>query len=385
MDFEVRESPEMAAFRQEVRAWLEAYPSPYSSISVEGAFLSPQVQEWARTFQHRLAERGWAAPSWPTEYGGGGLTPAHADVVREELDSHGIPPLYESNRQAAAAILAWGSEGQQRRFIPPLLRGDATAWNLLGDWGALADPDSVAASAVKDGDFYIVSGEQALHGGPGLPTYLCTLAITEPSAPSRRRLGAFLIPANLPGISMAEVETVAQRGQRAVTMDQVRVPLEYRIGEEGEGWLVAQSALDTEAGAERDLRQQQALADKLVQYCQETSRGGKPLLQHQGVMDLVAEAYINTHVLRLLFLRNRWLGSSGRQLPQQAGQYTLMADANRLRLATLMLETMGPYALLNDQIWGPLEGGAEALQRSSLSAASPQWYRHVYPPSIDPR
>lgn len=384
MDFEVREGPEMAGFRQGVRGWLEAHRPPHSPISRESAFRSQPAREWARAFQRQLAERGWAAPSWPAEYGGGGLTPAHADVVREELDSRGIPPLYENNRQAAAAILAWGSEGQRRRFIPPLLRGDATAWNLLGDWAALADPDSVAASAVKDGDFYVVSGGQVLHGGPGLPSYLCTLAVTEPSAPSRRRLGAFLIPANLPGISIAEVETIAQPGQRSVTMDQVRVPLEYRIGDEGDGWMVAQSALATEASAERDLQEQRSLAERLVQYCQETSRGGKPLLQHSGVMDLVVEAYIHTHVLRLLHLKNKWLRSSGRAMPYQAEQYALMADANRLRLATIMLDTMGPFALVNDKTWGPLEGAAEALQRASLSGASPLWYRHAYPPSIDP-
>lgn len=380
MDFEVREGPEMAAFRKEVRSWLEAHRPPYSPASVEGAVLSQPVQEWARAFQHRLVDRGWAAPSWPTAYGGGGLTPAHADVVREELDSRGIPPLYETNRQVAAAILAWGGEGQRQRFIPALLRGDATAWNLLGDWEALADPGSVASSAVKDGDFYIVSGAQVFHGGPGLPTYLCTLAVTEPSARSRRRLGAFLIPANLPGISIAEVETVAQRSQRSVTMDQVRVPLEYRIGDEGDGWMVAHSAVDTEAFAERDLREQQALAENLVQYCRETSRGGKPLLQHQDVMSLVVEVYMNTHVLSLLFLRDKWLRSGGRQMPYQADQYAMMADANRLRLAAIMLDTMGPFALLNDKMWGPLEGGAEALQRTSLSASLPRWYRHADPP-----
>lgn len=371
MDFAVQQDPGMEGFRQEVSAWLDAHAPMGVRVPLEGALATPEVREWAGRFQRQLADLGWVVPSWPRAYGGGGLSPDHDMIVREELDSRSVPQLYETNRRVAAAILAWGSEQQRQRFLALLLRGDVTAWRPLADTEAVADPESVCTQAVKDGDVYFVSGAQVYFGEPKDPTYLWTLAVTDPDAPAHRRLGAFLIPADLPGITTIHLETVARGGQHSVTLERVPVPVEYRIGDENDGWAVAQSALETEVDADRSVREQQTLVAKLAQYCKETLRGSRPLSQYQEVQERVAEAYINTQVLRLVALRNKWIRSSGQKMTYQGAQYALLAKSMRLRLADTMLETMGPFALVSDREWAPMEGEAEGFQRTSLPGVNP--------------
>lgn len=371
MDFDDQSSPALGTFRQDVRSWLRDHAWSGSRTALVGDPVSSEALSWAFDFQRRLADQGWAVPSWSPQYGGGGLTTEHDVAVREEMDVAGVPPLFETNLHVAAAVMAWGGEMQRRRFLRPLLRGDLSAWRSTTEADAVADPEAVRTRAERDGDDYIVTGHEPFFGGPGEPTHVWTLAVTTPDAPPHLRLSAFLIPVDLPGVAVSEAGTVAGGARRAVALEEVRVPVECRIGEEGDGWAAAQSSLETEAEAERETREQRVMVADLVRYTRETLRGRQPLFQYQHVRQKVVESYIDTHVLRLLALRNRWMRSEGQETTYHAAQYALMAKGKRLRLAGAMLETMGPYTLLSDTKWAPMNGEAEAFQRASLPGAKP--------------
>ncbi|MBI4497267.1 MAG: acyl-CoA dehydrogenase family protein [Chloroflexi bacterium] len=371
MNFAVEDSPELAAFRRHVGAWLDAHVPPEVRMSRERARRAPQAREWVRGLQRQLADQGWAAPSWPQAYGGGGLSPAHDRVVREELDARQVPQLYEASLGVAAAILSCGSERQRQRLVRPLLRGESAAWRAVGEADAVADPETVTLQAVKDGDVYLVSGEEVCWGDPDGPTYLWVLAVTDPDAPARRRLSAFLIPVGLPGLASSDRATIAPGGQRTMALEQVAVPVEYRIGDEGDGWLVVQSAFPVDGDADRVLQEQQGFVGMLVRYCRERLQGRQPAYQYYETEERMAEAYIDAQVLRVLALRNRWRSSQSEATTYHGAQFVLLAQAMRERLATAMVEVMGPLALLDDPEWAPMHGEMEAWQRASLPGVSP--------------
>ena len=371
MDFDDQSSPALEAFRQDVRSWVRDQAWTGSRTALTNDPIPSEALAWAFDFQRSLADRGWAVPSWSPRHGGGGLTTEHDVVLRQELGAAGVPPLFETNLQVAATVLAWGGEMQRRRHLRPLLRGDHGAWRSTTEADAVADPENVRARAERDGDDYIVTGGSPFFGGPGEPTHLWTLAVTEPDAPPHLSLSAFLIPVDLSGVAVSEAGAVAGEARRGISLQEVRVPVECRIGEEGDGWAAAQSSLETEAEAERETREQHVMVADLIRYTKETLRGRQPLFQYKHVRLKVVESYIETHVLRLLSLRNRWMRSEGQETTYHAAQYALMAKGKRLRLASTMLETMGPYTLLSDQKWAPMNGEAEAFQRASLPGAKP--------------
>jgi alkylation response protein AidB-like acyl-CoA dehydrogenase len=371
VDFEFQPSQALEGFRREIRSWFDdnvpdGLPAhrPQDASSAVGP-------DRVRDLQRRLADMGWAVPSWPREFGGGGLTPDHDTVLREEMDASGIPPLFENNLQVATAVMAWGDDAQRARFLRPLLRGDFTAWRSAGEADAVSDPETVSTVAVKDGDDYIVSGEGLFYGDLGGPSHFWVLAVTNPEAPAHLRLSAFLVPANLLGLLVSEAETMAGGARQRAAMDGVRVSVDLRIGEEGVGWAVAQSSLETEADADREVREQRVLVAKLVGYTKNTLRGRQPLFQYKQVRQKVVESYIDAHVLRLLSLRNQWMRREGVQTTYHSAQYAIMAKGGKLKLASTMLETMGPYSLLSDHQWAPMNGEAEAFQRASLPGAKP--------------
>src|SRR5712691_9831268 len=112
MDFDDRYDAELEAFRRDVRNWLDANVPQYIQKPGDG-LSSSEVVEWHRYFQAQLADQGWVSPSWPLEYGGGGLTPTHDLIVQHELQAYNVPILYGSNRSVGSAILAWGAMSQK--------------------------------------------------------------------------------------------------------------------------------------------------------------------------------------------------------------------------------------------------------------------------------
>src|SRR5262249_49581581 len=162
-------------------------------------------------------------------------------------------------------VLRAGSEGQRGLLVRPLLRGDATAWRSLADAGAVVDEESAPLQALRDGDVYIVTGEAVFAGGPGAPDYLWTLAVTDSEALPAARLSAFLIPAAADGIVARPLETVAAGCRASMTFNSVLVPLDHRIGREGEGAHVSRQELATDTVADRLLAQQRALVSRLAE------------------------------------------------------------------------------------------------------------------------
>lgn len=370
MDFELNYSAEQQAFRQDVRAWLEVnLPKEFEdSVPPDQQDYAPEHFEFAREFRKKLGAVGWLAPTWPKEQGGGGLTVAHQIVLEEELAKHNIPAVGDLGLTLGApAINAWGTDEQKKRFIPPILKGEIVVWQVFTEPGAGSDLASLKTRAVEDGDDFVINGNKIFVGQKYTADYLYTLAVTDPEAPRHQNIGAFIIPAETPGVTVHHLDLMAGGGKRAIFFDDVRVPKENLIGGRGQGWWVAQTTLELEHGGGGAATPRDQLVDQLIDYARTTVRNGKRLGDDPDVRKRLVEAYIRAERIRLIGLRNYWQRNAGIKQTYEGSQFSLTRKRFMPDLATIMLEVLGPQALVKDRKWAPARAEFENWQRQSTA------------------
>lgn len=372
MDFAVRYSDEQQGFRTEVCAWLDANidRTMEESIPPDVERLNDEQFRWGRAFRERLGAKGWLAPTWPEEYGGGGLSPAHQVVLDEELTKRHIPNIHDLGLSLGApAINHWGTDEQKRRFLPGILTGKLITWQVFTEPEAGSDLASLKTRAVEDGDDYVLNGNKIFVGARHQADYLYTLAVTDPTAPRHQNISAFMVPAGAPGLTMTHLDLIAGGGKRMIYFEDVRVPRENLIGGEagrGKGWWVAQTTLELEhGGSGRVVRE--PLVDKFIAYCKETKRHGKAISSDARNRQVLAEIYIRSHVGRLLGTRNYWMRTTGKKFSYEGSQFSLWGKTFQPWLAKQVREVAGPYASLDDPELGAIAAEMENQQRQSIA------------------
>jgi alkylation response protein AidB-like acyl-CoA dehydrogenase len=342
--------------------------------------MSLEDHKWAKQFREKMGEKGWLFPTWPKEYGGGGLPVEYDVVIQEEVAKRRVPRFMPSELMAAA-IMVWGTEEQKQGLVTPMLQGKMGTFQLFTEPSSGSDLASLRTKAVKDGDDWIITGEKVFvgeHSGSKLgpqeePNVLdevdemFTLAITDPQAPRHRNMGYFIVPANLPGITFQKLDLLADWGKMQIYLDNVRVPGNRLIGAAGQGWQVAQTSLELEHGGGGQVVSRDYAAEQLVQYARETGKLKDPHLMH-AVMD----AHIDAEIGRLIGLRNYWMYENKQEMSYHGSQNSLWRKESALRIADNMREVAGLTALLdrNDEK-SPFFGEFEHFQRDSLVRAHP--------------
>src|SRR5262249_50145731 len=147
---------------------------------------------------------------------------------------------------AVAPLFIYGTEEQKQRFLKPLLMGEVIVWQLWTEPDSGVDLASIKMRATPAGDDFVFNGVKNYISGIYEPDWLNTLVVTDPDAPRHANLGQFYVPANLPGISWEYQDLIVKGGQHFVFFNDVRVPREYLIGGETQGWRVTQSSLELE-------------------------------------------------------------------------------------------------------------------------------------------
>lgn len=246
MDFAEKYTSEQQAFRVAVRAWLWENMPKNIDIPQEGSPLDTATQERIKAFRRKLGDQGWLAPSWPKEYGGGGLSPAMEVIIQDELRKLKMPSMGDSHRWIPA-MMVWGTEEQKRRFVPPALRGEIITWQAFNEPNAGSDLASVRTQAVAEGSNYRITGEKAFITGRFDPDYLWLLAVTNPQRPPRLNLGVFMVDARLSGI-LIKTQRLLMGSERRVYLDNVLVQADSLVGSLYQGWEIAQTILEQERG-----------------------------------------------------------------------------------------------------------------------------------------
>ncbi len=351
MDFSLQpDTPEISVFRREVRDWLEDNMRGAEGLRWSASWSTRENEEeykFRRELGHKLGEKGWLFPMFPVEYGGAGLTTDHQLVVETEINRYGINlshVFYTLARIVAPVVLKWGSEEQKREFLPPIVRGEVSVWQVLTEPQGGSDVANCQTKAIRDGDHYVVTGQKVMVGHHHPPDFLWTLVCTDPSRPRHENLGWLHIPADLPGITIQHMYLMMGI-KNAVFFDGVRVPARYLVGGENNGWRVANTHLELEHGGEGRVGVD-PLVERVVEYCQEMRVDGKPLMEDTSIRDIIADMMIEIHTVSLFARRNFWHRFVREPHPYGGAQFRYYQRMARLRNGERLQQIMGYDALV---------------------------------------
>jgi alkylation response protein AidB-like acyl-CoA dehydrogenase len=242
---------EAEAFRERTRAWLsEHVPAEWNDARME-LDEDRQVQI-RRDWDHTLYEAGLAGLSWPTEYGGCGLSTLEIVIFNEECARAGAPEgLGRIGRLLTGpTLIAAGSDEQQRRYLPGIISGTETWCQGFSEPEAGSDLANVSTRAVRDGSGYRISGQKIWTSFAHYADRCLMLAKTSPEGRRHHNLSMFLVDMNQPGIDISSIEQISgARDFNEVRFDGVYVDDADLVGEENEGWRVAMTVLGNERGA----------------------------------------------------------------------------------------------------------------------------------------
>ncbi len=270
MDFEIHYTDEQQQFREALRAWLDGNAPRDLAIPPGNTSLDKETQQALRDFRCKLGAKGWLAPSWPIEWGGGGLHPGLETVFQEEIGRLNLPSIGNSQRWIPP-LLIWGTPEQKELYVPPALRGETVVWQLFAEWETGSDLASIKTHAVRDGGEWVVNGSKAFVMARFDPDYLWTLAVTDVTRPSRLNLGVFMIDANSPGISVSR-QDMLMGSDSHIELEDVRVPADCLIGHQYQGWEIAQATTGGGRGAYLILRSDDETVRSVEEFLRQQSK-----------------------------------------------------------------------------------------------------------------
>ena len=246
MDFTI--DPADEAFRDEVRAFIsKALPKDISRRVLRGYH---QRQEDMRRWTAALQEKGWSAPGWPVKYGGPGWSPLRRLIFEEETFRAGAPALSTLGVSLVGPVIyTFGSEAQKARYLPGILSGKEFWAQGFSEPGAGSDLASLRTRAKREGDHYIINGHKTWSSEAHWAQNIFLLARTNPDAKPQEGISFLLLPADTPGVTITPIPDIGAGGHHSLNemfFDQVKVPADSLVGEEGKGWSYAKFLLDNE-------------------------------------------------------------------------------------------------------------------------------------------
>ena len=369
MDFALPYTEEQERFRKEVRSWLEENIPQERRETIDSR---DQTEEYARFWREKpkdLAKKGWLFPTFPTEYGGGGLTGEHETILQEEFHRAGVPgSLTTDTAWALPALLVWATEEQKQRWLVPFLTGEQIGWEKLTEPHSGADLADYQSRAVRDGDDWLLTGQNVFitgrHSAPH-PDWIYGPMLTDPDSSRHRNLGFFMIPCPAPGLEIRKMDLVQGREQHQILLDNVRVPGDHLIGGDHQGWQVTQTTLEQEHGGRGRAFPRDEVVDNLVSYAKGTEHDGSVLGSNPVLQQTTMDAVIESHVLSLLLKRTYWMYTNRMDVRYQGNVANVHGRESSIRNATRVRDVMGMYCLLGTKEPGaPLGGAQEVNQRS---------------------
>jgi alkylation response protein AidB-like acyl-CoA dehydrogenase len=250
---------ELETFRAEARAWLEEnFPKSLRGqasryMVMEGG---PKLEGDALLWRQRLGEQGWGAPTWPKEFGGGGLSPIEARVLQEEMAAVGafnpIPLLAGMGiTMVGPTILEYGSEDQKQRHLPPMARGEIR-WCLgYSEPNAGSDLASLTTKAEDAGDHWLINGQKTWTSGADVSEWCGALVRTDPSAPKRDGISFVMFTMDQPGVRTRPIRLIAGASPFCETFfDNARAEKRDLLGKLNDGWSVGKRLLQHERASQ---------------------------------------------------------------------------------------------------------------------------------------
>ena len=344
---DLRDTPEQAQFRADVRAWIDANLPEDKRGGRGGAqrFEDPFIREWSR----KLYEAGYAGLTWPKEYGGTGAPYSHQAILYEELAAAQAPPHVGviGLGMAGPTIIAHGTDEQKARYLQPLLAAEEIWCQGFSEPDAGSDLAAARTRAERRGDVYVVNGQKVWSSFAHIADFCILVTQSDPEAPHYRNLTYLIVDMHAPGVEVRPLRQITGEAEfNEIFFTDVEVPVENRLGEEGDGWAVAMTTLLHERGTLGFALT--ATLDGMVGRLLEEARSRQP---GELAREAIAREWIELQALR--YTNYRALGTlerTGIPGPECSGVKLRWSEANQ-RLTKLARELRGPNGILDDGWW----------------------------------
>jgi alkylation response protein AidB-like acyl-CoA dehydrogenase len=341
-------------FREEFRAWLTEHPPP---VGIEFA-TTPEEADTLREWHRTLHAGRWVGIHWPEEYGGRGASVLQVAIYNQELASVEAPPLLgrAGISLVGPTLMAYGTEEQRRRWMPRMLSGDDVWCQLFSEPDAGSDLASLATRAEKRGGVYVVTGQKVWSTYATFANWGIALVRTSSDVPPHKGISMLAIPMDAPGVEVRPLRQITGESEfNEVFLDSVEVPVEHLVGDEHDGWRVANTTLANERGASFIWREQvlhQRGIDRLVQTC--AARG---LTSDPRVRQLLAQSWIDVEIFRLHNARTLERLARGDEMGAESSLVKLFYASLSQRMHHMATSVLGPDALLLAEDADAVDGG----------------------------
>ena len=372
-------TPEQEAFRAEVRGWLEAH---VPSAPLEHYDATRAGFEAHRAWERTLKSGDWGMVTWPKEYGGRGVDLIQWLIFEEEYYRAGAPGRVNQNGifLLGPTLIEFGTPEQKARFLSPMASGEeiwAQAWS---EPQAGSDLAGVRATAVRDGDDYVLNGHK-IWSSRAVFADMAFGLFREPGTERHRGLSLIFFPLDTPGVTVNAIQKInGHVGFAEIFLEDVRVPAFNRLGEEGQGWNICMATAGFERGLMlRSPARYQVAAAKLVELYRANENGVDPALRAE-----VARAWMNADAYALSIYATASRLMAGAKIGPEASTNKIFWSELDIHLHETALAILGPYAevlpsapdaghvgdWLDDYIFalaGPIYAGSNEIQRNIIA------------------
>ena len=345
---------DLEAFRTEVRDWLEVHcPDSMRTPMVDkevvwggknAYFANPDSKVWLEN----MASKGWTAPRWPSDYGGGGLSAAEDRVLQEELRRiKARPPLMSFGIwMFGPVILEYGTEEQKRKYLPDMVHGRTWWCQGYSEPGAGSDLAGLQTRAVADGNDYIVNGQKVWTSYANLADHMLCLVRTKTDVPKHEGISVLLFEMDKPGIETRPIRLISGNSPFCETfLTDVRVPKSALLGDENKGWTIAKRILQYErtnisaggfgSGAGLDL----------VEAAKASVGTDQEVLKDRDLRSRITKQRMYERAFNLSLLRAQEEAKAGGEVSHYASVFKIAAAKNNQEKTELLVEALGMEGL----------------------------------------
>ncbi len=333
------------AFRDQLRSFLAAdLPADIRDRTLGGhRFEASDIRRW----QQILHAKGWGAVHWPREFGGMGATPLQQYLFELDCAMAGAPiQLAFGLRMLGPVLMRYGSPSHQQYFLPRILSGEDWWCQGYSEPGAGSDLASLKAQAVRDGDHYVVNGQKCWNTLGQHADWIFCLVRTDPAAKPQRGISLLLIDMKTPGITVRP--TVLLDGTPEVNeiwLENVRVPLANRVGDENLGWTYAKYLLGHERANIAGIGNSKRELRRLKQIASRETRAGRPAIEDVDFRRRLARVEIDLLALEYTNLRMLSAPPTSASSAISASILKIRGSEIRQALSELLVEAIGVGAL----------------------------------------
>ena len=372
MDF--NDTPQEAAFRTQVRAWLDANAKRRvdDKETVRARQDDPETLKKARVWQAKKAAAGYAKITWPKEFGGLGGTPIQHVIYSQEEANYVVPlGFFDIGLgMCVPTVMTYAKPDVLQRYVKPALYGEEIWCQLFSEPAAGSDVAGIVTRAERDGDDWIINGQKVWTSGAHYSDFGIIITRTDPNVAKHAGLTMFYLDMKSPGIEIRPIKQISGAANfNEVFFTDVRVKDSQRLGKPGEGWKVALTTLMNErlavgtpvGGVD---------VDELLELARETELEDGPAIRNGAVRAKIADWYVQSQGLKYTKFRTLTSLSKGQQPGPESSIAKVVAGPKMQDLAAFAMEMMGPGGIMTTDATDTRMPGNGAFQQQWFFGAA---------------